>query len=106
MDYSILLYIFKVPEQSNEGYSKLFELFKDVLNQHRVYLSKNRKYLYLIGIIDYFQEFNTKKFLENKYKKMLYGKEVANISAVNPTIYSNRMFEFARNHIFVRGEGQ
>ena len=106
MDYSILLYIFKVPEQSNEGYSKLFELFKDVLNQHRVYLSKNRKYLYLIGIIDYFQEFNTKKFLENKYKKMLYGKEVANISAVNPTIYSNRMFEFARNHIFVRGGGQ
>lgn len=107
MDYSILLYIFKVPDETNEkDYTKLFELFEDKLNQHRVYLSNNKKYLYLIGIIDYLQEFNTKKFLENKYKKMLYGKEVANISAVNPTIYSNRMFEFARNHIFVRGEVQ
>lgn len=102
MDYSILLYIFKVPEKD---YSKLFKPLEDKPNQHRVYLSKNKKYLYLIGIIDYLQEFNTRKFLENKYKKMLYGKEVANISAVNPTIYSHRMFEFAKNHIFVRGEG-
>ena len=45
-----------------------------------------------------------KKAIENKYKTMLYGKEVMNISAVAPTIYSNRMLEFAKEHIFVRGE--
>lgn len=105
MDYSILFFIFLIPDQKNEEeYKEVMDLFCDKLNEQRLYISRNSKYLYLIGIIDYLQEFNLKKFLENKYKAMLYGKEVMNISAVAPTIYSNRMLEFAKEHIFVRGE--
>ena len=105
MDYSILFFVFIIPDQKNEEeYKEVMDLFCDKLNEQRLYISRNSKYLYLIGIIDYLQEFNLKKFLENKYKTMLYGKEVMNISAVAPTIYSNRMLEFAKEHIFVRGE--
>ena len=54
-----------------------------------------------MGIIDYLQKFNMTKFLENKYKGILYGKEIRQISSVDPTIYSERILNFAQKYIFI-----
>ena len=43
----------------------------------------------------------TGNFLENKYKSILYGKEMINISAVDPILYGKRMHNFAIENIFV-----
>lgn len=59
-----------------------------------------------MGIIDYLQKFNVAKFLENKYKSILYGDEIRYVSAVDPTIYSERMFEFSKDFIFVSNTTQ
>ncbi len=101
MDYSLLLIVVNFPSQDNENYQKIIDLFGDIRCCRRIFKSENSKYLYIIGIIDYLQKFNVAKFLENKYKSLLYGDEIRYVSAVDPTIYSERMFDFSKNFIFV-----
>lgn len=103
MDYSLLLIIVHFnPKDPN--YDKIIELFGDKRCCRRIFKSENQKYIYIMGIIDYLQKFNVAKFLENKYKSVLYGDEIRYVSAVDPTIYSQRMFDFSKDFIFVNGE--
>jgi len=58
------------------------EFFKD---RHR-FLSSNRQYIYHISVIDYLQDYNFDKKMENFAKTILKGKK-AEISAVPPSRY-------------------
>jgi hypothetical protein len=97
MDYSLLLIV-----AYNPGQSKMTQEDVDAFGfstgnsryAYRTFVSANGKYVYCLGLIDYLQKFNLSKFLENKYKSLLYGRDVKNISAVDPVIYSKRMIEF------------
>ena len=106
MDYSLLLIIVHFPTPDDPNYENIINLFGDRRCHRRIFKSENKKYLYIMGIIDYLQKFNLAKFLENKYKSILYGDEIRYVSAVDPTIYSQRMFEFSKNFIFVSGSTQ
>lgn len=101
MDYSLLLIIVHFPNVDDPNYEKIIHLFGDRRCCRRIFKSENKKYIYIMGIIDYLQKFNVAKFLENKYKSILYGDEIRYVSAVDPTIYSERMFEFSKDFIFV-----
>ncbi len=102
MDYSLLFYIYEIPPQSSENdYNKVFNLFADERYKYKIFKSQQNKYLYILGIIDYLQSYNAKKFLENKYLYILHGKNIKNISAVEPEFYAKRMYNFAKENIFV-----
>ncbi len=64
------------------------------------FLSKSGRYIYHIGVIDYLQEFNLDKQLENKFK-MLINKEGAQISAIQPKPYATRYFKFMRDKVII-----
>jgi hypothetical protein len=96
-----LLIIIHFPDQDDPDYQQIFNLFGDPKYARRIFKSNNRKYIYILGIIDYLQKFNVAKFFENKYKSIVYGNEIKYVSAVDPMIYSDRMFEFAKNYIFI-----
>ena len=103
MDYSLLFYIYEIPPQSSENdYNKVFNLFADERYKYKIFKSQKNKYLYILGIIDYLQSYNAKKFLENKYLYILHGKNIKNISAVEPEFYAKRMYNFAKENIFIQ----
>ena len=103
MDYSLLFYIYEIPPQSSENdYNKVFNLFADERYKYKIFKSQENKYLYILGIIDYLQSYNAKKFLENKYLYILHGKNIKNISAVEPGFYAKRMYNFAKENIFIQ----
>ena len=101
MDYSLLLIIIYFPKETDPDYQSIFNLFADLKYCRRIFKSNNKKYIYILGIIDYLQKFNVAKFFENKYKSIVYGNEIKYVSAVDPMIYSDRMLEFAKSHIFI-----
>lgn len=101
MDYSLLLIILHFPKNDDPDYQNIINLFGDPRYCRRVFKSKNMKYIYIMGIIDYLQKFNAAKFFENKYKSILYGNEIKYVSAVDPMIYSDRLFNFAKDYIFI-----
>jgi len=100
MDYSLLLIIINFPHKDDLHYESVINLFGDQRCYRRIFKSKNGKYIYIMGLIDYLQKFNLKKFLENKYKGLLYKNQIQTISAVDPTIYSDRMFKFFEKNLF------
>jgi len=68
--------------------------------QGKLYFSNTKKYIYMIGIICYFKEFKIEKFLRSKYANIREGKHIRYLSCVDPTLYSNRLLEFAKHKIF------
>jgi hypothetical protein len=72
MDYSLLMVIFHFPKENDPDYQYIMDLFGDQRYCSRLFKSKNNKFMYLLGIIDYLQKFNIAKFLENKFKSLLY----------------------------------
>ena len=52
------------------------------------------------AIIDFFQVYNSKKRMENKFK-MMFRKDV---SSVEPDVYSKRFLEFLREHLILKGK--
>ena len=68
-------------------------------NRHK-FLSRCGRYIYHIGIIDYLQDYNTDKKLENllKYRILMKG---PGISAVPPPMYAERFLRFMRDHVIV-----
>jgi len=96
MDYSLLLIIANNPnERMTQEENKAFNTSKENVRYHyRIFTSSNGKYIFCLGIIDCLQLFDISKFLENKYKRLLHGKEIKNISAVDPVLYSTRMIDF------------
>ncbi len=116
MDYSLLFAI-----EKNEAYNKLKggpnskstfsgsgkmdEETEKILNAgfnktRHTFLSKNKKYFYHLAIIDYLQDFNLDKKLENTLKTVL-NKEGAQISAVPPNPYCNRFVKFMKKEVII-----
>lgn len=104
MDYSFLLIIVKFPSQDDPNYSSIIDLFGDPKYYSKILKSRTSKFIYCFGIIDYLQEFNTKKFLENKYKSVLYGENIKYVSAVDPTNYAERMRTFFKDSVLVKNK--
>jgi len=100
MDYSLLLIIINFPNINDLNYDNVINLFGDKRCYRRIFKSKNGEYIYILGIIDYLQKFNVTKFLENKYKGIIYKNKIQTISAVDPTIYSDRILTFLQNYLF------
>ena len=73
----------------NKSYLKFFK--KNIFKS----LEKNK--IYVIGIIDYFQNFNYYKSFESLYKGLLYGN--ANISVIPPKDYKERFLNYI-SHCF------
>lgn len=101
MDYSLLVIIVNFPKEHEEEYQTIIDILADPNYSKRIFISNNKKYIYCMGIIDYLQKFNLSKFFENKYKSIVYGNEIKYVSAVDPTIYSNRMLEFLREFLLI-----
>jgi hypothetical protein len=101
MDYSLMLIVIHFPLPEESEYQNILNVFGEQRYRSRVFKAKNQKYIYCLGIIDYLQKFNMSKFLENKYKHILYGDEIKNVSAVDPTLYCRRMHEWALQNLFV-----
>jgi len=101
MDYSLLLIILHFPNQNDPEFKTVLDLMGEKRYLSRTFKSKNMKYIYIVGIIDYLQKFNASKFLENKYKSILYGNQIKYVSAVDPIIYSQRMLDFSKDYIFI-----
>ena len=100
MDYSLLLIVIHYPNNLDTEYENILQTQNHERYAKRIYVSKDNKYLYCVGLIDYLQKFDMSKFLENKYKSLLHGKEIKNVSAVDPMIYASRMLDFAKKYIF------
>lgn len=96
-----MLIILHHPYQEDSDYDKIMSSFREQRSCHKVFVSKNKKYIYCLGIIDYLQQFTMAKFFENKYKSLLYGNDIKYVSAVDPTSYCLRMHKFAMEYIFI-----
>lgn len=83
---------------SNSGEMQLVQKRFDG-SRHK-FLSKCGRYIYHIGIIDYLQDFNFDKKIENflKFRLLMKG---AGISAVPPPDYADRFLRFMRDHVIV-----
>ena len=91
-----MLIILNHPDSEEPGYEKIINIINGPRSTYKNFLSRNKKYIYCIGIIDYLQQFTMTKFFENKYKRLLYGNDIKFVSAVDPTSYSIRMHKFAK----------
>ena len=104
MDYSLLFIIIDFPNNIDPDYKQIMDLLEDPKYRGHVYKSENEKYIYIIGIIDYLQEYNFKKKMEHCLKGIIYGKEKNMISAVEPEYYGNRFYDFMMKNVFFVGE--
>ena len=104
MDYSLLLIIIDFPNNIDPDYKQILYLLEDPKYRGHVYKSENENYIYIIGIIDYLQEYNFKKKMEHCLKGIIYGKEKNMVSAVEPEYYGKRFNDFMKNNVFVVGE--
>lgn len=64
------------------------------------FLSVCGRYIYHIGIIDYLQDFNFDKRMENLLKQRILSKGEG-ISAVHPTKYAARFIRFMRDNVII-----
>ena len=95
MDYSLLLGIapknpkdLKKIDNSHNSHTKIDE------NCRRI-KSLCSNYIYYFNIIDIFQEYNTKKKLENSLRTLKLSRTQGNlISAIPPKLYANRFVRF------------
>ncbi len=85
MDYSLFIVVLNYNE----------EIMKQTTTT-RMYISKDRKYAYYIGIIDFLSYYGIRKKIENLIKTffLCQKKNNTNISAVSPHIYSQRFSKF------------
>lgn len=111
MDYSLLLCIQDNPdylalEQKFTGHKLVaecrekFEKENNKQERRHKFLSKNGKFIYHLGIIDYLQDYSTSKQLENLWKQHIlqHGNM---ISAVNPYDYALRFLKFMRDNVII-----
>jgi hypothetical protein len=94
---SIMDYSFFITICDNENAN--FDFMKSLV-QNRAYVSKDDKYIYFIGIIDYLTKFNSFKQIENKFKTLTNYKNRTEISAVHPVLYAERYANFILQDIF------
>ena len=104
MDYSLLFIIIDFPNNIDPDYKQIVDLLEDPKYKGHVYKSENEQYIYIIGVIDYLQEYNFRKKMEHCLKGIIYGKEKNMISAVEPQYYGTRFYDFMMKNVFVVGE--
>ena len=63
-------------------------------------MTADKKYIVHLGIIDYLQDFNFKKIIEMKYKKMQATDYKQEIAAVPAEIYGKRFQKFLKENVF------
>lgn len=82
-----------------------FEKDNNLQERRHKFLSKNGKFIYHVGIIDYLQDYSLGKQLENLWKQhiMMAGKM---ISAVNPYDYALRFLDFMRKNVIIDQEAR
>lgn len=73
-------------------------------NRHK-YLSRTGRFIYHMAIIDYLQDFNIDKKLENKLKVFI-NEKGAEISAIEPTGYCKRFQRFMRDKVIIDQKGK
>ena len=115
MDYSLLLAI-----EKNEYYNTLKgamskggpasalsedsefnkELMKKFEKTRHTFLSKSGKFIYHLAIIDYLQDYNLEKYLENMLKTVI-NKDGAQISAIPPNPYCKRFVKFMKDQVII-----
>ena len=113
MDYSLLLCI-----QKNSSYNYLSkigtkkEYLKNLRSQfekertRNMFLSKNGKFIYYLGLIDYLQDYHFDKKVENFLKETLLlsgstKKQIGEISAVPPYRYAPRFMQFMTSRVII-----
>ena len=101
MDYSLLFVIFRFPSQEDPDYMEMVGLLGNQLYLNRTFKSDNMIYLYIFGIIDYLQNFNMKKYFEQKLKNLIYRKEGKNVSVQDPITYSDRFLKFMKTNMMM-----
>lgn len=69
-------------------------------NQRHMFLSSDYKFVYHIAIIDYLQDYNYDKKLENLVKTLLKGQD-AEISSIPPLKYSTRFMNFMSKEVIL-----
>jgi 1-phosphatidylinositol-4-phosphate 5-kinase len=84
MDYSLLLVI----ESGSD--------MKETRNRYT-----NGQQVFHFGIIDFLQDWNISKRLENRYKRIVKLKkgEATDLSAIEPNLYQKRFSEFLSKHV-------
>ncbi|CAI2386238.1 unnamed protein product [Moneuplotes crassus] len=75
----------------------------DFQESRHMFMSSNMQYIYHISIIDYLQDYNFDKKLENFAKTIMRGTK-AEISAVNPKRYRKRFIDFMESEVIVVGK--
>ena len=65
------------------------------------FLGRNGKFIYYVGIIDYLQEYNWSKKVENTFKGLQFGRNKHLISAVPSLEYRDRFFNFMKDHVII-----
>jgi len=85
---------------SFDDYQRMQSPRKDFEEKRHTFLSSNLQYIYHIAIIDYLQDYNFDKKLENFVKTIWRGR-AAEISAVPPERYAKRYIEFMENQVIL-----
>ena len=86
-------------EETDEGIPTIIRYKKNKLKPLKKYFFPSLKgdVLYIIAIIDFFQQYNLNKSLETKFKMLKTGAKEKEISSVPPDKYKDRFIEFVES---------
>lgn len=91
-----------ISDENEENLKRMNELFN---KSRHTFLSESGRYIYHMAIIDYLQDYNLEKKLENRLKVFI-NKEGAQISAIEPKGYATRYLRFMRDKVIVDQNGE
>ena len=102
MDFSLLLGVQIINKSlSKEKRKSMMEKAK---SERGLSVSKDGKFIYFFGIIDYLQKYNFSKVLEHTVKVIRDPPRSRQISAVPSKLYAKRYIHFMRKHVFCSKE--
>jgi hypothetical protein len=93
MDYSFLFAISEYPSGDTRAYDLMNYKYEKEFKDWRK-IKSNDNEVWSFAIIDYLQLFNTYKYLEYRYKALIYYKKSYYVSCIDPTTYANRFSTF------------
>lgn len=87
LDYSVYLAVERAPKKFD----------RSQYYGRNVFISSDGREIYHIGLIDYLQLWDSRKFIENCVKSKILARKNETISAVHPDLYMSRFLEFMRS---------
>ena len=99
MDYSFFFTVCRNERSTNEVDDENVEDEDTNSTYVKVHRSKDGKYVYYVGIIDYLTMFDRIKYFEGKIK-MFGNKESNLVSSVEPAVYEGRFLRFVWKNVF------